>query len=356
MSSFNTEQFKKLVAYAIQGVGYDKMYELSSNIGIKVSDETLYLRTTDGINFVQVSDSCTADDIDVTVKAELFAKLISKINSDTLEINVEDNTLVIIGNGTYTLELVPDETGEPLSYPDKFPTNDEELGTISSSDLVAIATSLEPSLSTVTGNVYTNYYFGDVVASTDKTMAATFNRKIFDDAYLFNRKFVNLMCIGMSDVTISKADKILVATANVSDTCSIKVCTFEENNIADFNIEGIKKFTSFEVNSFCKFRKADMLDLLDRISLFVSKFDDGAITLHFAEDHIEVSSLTSAGVESVEVTEFKDAKDCTFKINIDRFRNQLKAYSSDIVELYYGSDVCIKLIDGNVTQVIALMR
>ena len=99
-----------------------------------------------------------------------------------------------------------------------------------------------------------------------------------------------------------------------------------------------------------------MLELLDRLSLFVSKFDEGCIKLHFTDGCIEVSSMASNGIESVDFTESKDAKDMTIKINIDRLRNQLKAYNSDIVDLYYGSDVCIKLVDGDLTQVIALIK
>jgi hypothetical protein len=66
--------------------------------------------------------------------------------------------------------------------------------------------------------------------------------------------------------------------------------------------------------------------------------------------------MASNGIERVDYTESKDTIDLTIKINIDRFRNQLKAYSSDVVDLYYGSDICIKLVDGDLTQVIALIK
>ena len=149
---------------------------------------------------------------------------------------------------------------------------------------------------------------------------------------------------------------MLGAEAELSEKCSISVCTKIQTNVSEYNIEGITRFANLEVNSFCRIKKAEILDLLDRLSLFVSKFDDGAIKLHFTSDYIEVSSIASNGIERVDVMECKDAKDFEIKINIDRFRNQLKAYNSDSVDLYYGSDMCIKLVDGNMTQVIALIK
>lgn len=356
MSTFTTERLKQLVSYAIQGAGFNKFLELSTMMGIRVESGELYLNTTDGTNYLSVSDRCVADNMDITVNAEVFSKLISKINSETVDMEVVDNTLVITGNGKYTLELVPDENGDLLSFPDKFPDETTEIGTISASDLTVINNAVKVSLSQVAGSVYSSYFFGDVVASTDRAMMSTFNRNVFGTPYLINKSFVDLMCIGATDVTLSKSGDVLVAEANISENCSINICTTLPNSAEDFNIEGINKFMALEVNSFCRFKKAQMLELLDRLSLFVSKFDDGAIELHFTDKYIEVSSMASNGIERVDYTESKDTIDLTIKINIDRFRNQLKAYSSDVVDLYYGSDICIKLVDGDLTQVIALIK
>lgn len=356
MSTFTTGRLKELVSYAIQGAGFNKLLELSNLIGIRVVNGKLYLNTTDGTNYLSVEDSCVADDMDITVNAELFSKLISKINSDTVDMDIIDNTLVISGNGKYTLELVPDENGDALSFPDKFPEEVTEIGKISATDLVAINTTVKTSLSQVAGSVYSSYYFGDLVASTDRAMMSIFNRKIFDTPYLLDKRFVELLGIGTTDVTISKADKQLVAEERLSEKCVIKICTTVADNTSEFNVDGVNKFMALEVNSFCRFKKAQMLELLDRLSLFVSKFDDGAIELHFTDKYIEVSSMASNGIESVDYTESKDATDMTIKINIDRLRNQLKSYNADIVDLYYGSEICIKLVDGDMTQIIALIK
>lgn len=356
MPTFTTEQLKKLVAYAIQGAGNNKMAELSQYMGITVTNGKLYLNTTDGENYLSVSDTCLADDMDVTVSAELFAKLIGKINSDTVDLDVEDDTLVVNGNGKYTLGLIADKDGNPLSFPDNFPEMSESLGEINASDLVLINSAIKASLSSVNGNIYSSYYFGDVVASTDRAMMSILSKKMFDKPYLLSRQFVDLMCIGNTDVAISQFEDMIIAEEQVTEDCLISVCTKVRTDVEEFKIENIFKFAELEATSFCRVKKADLLSLLDRLSLFVSKYDEGVITLHFTKKYLEVSSLKSDGIERVDYAESKKATDKTIKINIERLSTQLKAYSSDTVDLYYGSDMCIKLVDGDVTQVIALVK
>lgn len=356
MSTFTTERLKQLVSYAIKGAGFDKNIELSTYMGIRVEDGELYLNTTDGTNYVSVSDRCLADNMDIVVDADLFAKLISKINSDTVEMEVVDTTLVVKGNGKYTLALIPNESGDILSFPDKFPDDTTDIGTISASDVLTLNNTMKASLSTVAGSIYSNYYFGDNIVTTDRTMATVYSKKMFDDEYVFGRAFIELLALSTNDVTISKSNNKFVASTEISENCTISVCTTVTDEVTKYDTGAINKLAGLETPSFCRFKKAQMLDLLDRLSLFVSKFEDGAISLHFTDNSIEVSSLKSDGIESVEYTESKDTKDMTIKINIDRFRNQLKAYFSDVVDLYYGSEICIKLVDGDLTQIIALIK
>lgn len=356
MATFNTERLKKLVSYAVRGVGANKLLELSTYIGIRVDGNVLYLNTTDGTNYLCVSDTVDMDNFDVTVDADLFAKLVSKVNSNTVDIDVSDNSLIVTGEGKYTLPIIPDENGNSLSFPDKFPEITEEIGLLEPTDLSVILSSVKASLSGVTGSVYSSYYLGDIVVSTDRAMMTVYNRKLFDTPLLFNKEIVELVMTG-NNVSVSvSSDNMLILETAIDATGTICVCTKLPKNVSDFQVGVVNKFMSLEVPSFCRVKKAQLLDLLDRLALFVSKFDDGAITLHFTDSYIEVSSLKSDGVERVDYTESKDAVDTIIKINIDRLRGQLRAYCSDTVDIHYGSDMCIKLVDGDVTQIIALIK
>ena len=95
------------------------------------------------------------------------------------------------------------------------------------------------------------------------------------------------------------------------------------------------------------------MSTLERISIFVGDFEDNVIKLHFTDKSIEIQSMSSSGIESVNYMEHKSATDFTAKINVAMLITQLKAYGSDSVEIYYGNDKLLKLKDGKLTQVIA---
>lgn len=355
MAKFNTERLKELTQYAIQGAGFDKLLDLSTYMGIRIKDNTLYLNTTDGTNYLRVSDRCVADDMDITVDAELFSKLISKLNSAEVELQLDNNTLIVSGNGKYTIALQLNENGELLSFSDKFPVEVETVCTISAVDVVKIASAVKASLGSDKDTPYYNYYFGDVVASTDKAMMSIFNLHPMKESCLLDRSVIdNMLCSG-KDVMVSKTDNQLIFESSIGEEGLMRLCTVKQS-AEGFNVDAIRKFAELDVKSFCRFKKVEMLNLLDRLALFVTKFEDGVVELHFTDSYVEVSSLSNSGIERVEYTESKDAEDVTIKINIIRLRNQLKAYNADIVDLYYGNEICIKLVDGDMTQLIALVK
>ena len=356
MSTFSTEKLKQLVAYAVKGAGFDANITESMQLGIKVADSIISLSTTTGETYLRVSDRCTADDMNITVDAEIFSKLISKITSDTVDIDLKGKVLEVVGNGKYKLELIPDEEGNTKVFPDKFKEQSELIGTIPANDVVTINSSIKASLSENIGSIYSQYYVGDIVASTDRIMLSVLNKKYFDTAYLFSVEFMDLMLLSCADVSIYKSEHTIVAISKPSENCEIAICAPVPDNTSDYDIESLTKFANLSAPAFCRVKKVDLINLLDRLSLFVNKFDEGAIKLHFTQDCIEVSSMASSGIERIEYTECKDIQDKEIKINIKRLNKQIKAYNSDLVDLSYGGDVCIKLVDGDISQIIALMK
>ena len=358
--TISTAQLKALSNRASQCVGANKLFDLTNYLGIKTAKEGLSFYTTDGVNTLWVSTAVECDeDIDVTVLADTFIKLVNKITSDTVTIEAEDKSLIISGNGSYKLDLKLDDEGNLLSFPTHdFNVEVEGIGSVSQSEIQMIQSSLKSSLSTNTGSVYKDYYVGEFICATDKAMLGLYECKLFDSEdtkFLLSPQFIDLLAYAGDEVSLAynKDSKVLIANA---PNCGFTVVTKDVADCSEYNIDGLHKMLSIEQASYCKIRKKELLDLLDRLSLFVGAYDDGAITLRFTESGVEVSSLSSTGIETVCYAESQNICDKVIKININRLMSQLKSYVSDMVELYYGSDLCIKLVDGDVTQVIALMR
>ena len=123
--------------------------------------------------------------------------------------------------------------------------------------------------------------------------------------------------------------------------------------VEDYAIDAINGLLDQKFKSSCKVNKTDMLALLGRISLFVGVYDNRAITLTFTEQGIDISSKQSNGIETIKYTESKKFKAFTCMIDIVMLTDQVKANESETIEIQYGNEKSIKIVNDNVTQVIA---
>lgn len=350
-----TTMLQVLVSKAIKGAGFNKLLPITSMIGIYVDDK-INLYTTDGSNYLEISgDVVKADDFDITVDADTFAKLVSKLTSDTVTLEVKDNILIITGNGTYKLPLQMSDDGTPLKFPNRNDNNleVETIGELPQAAINYMVMSLKPSLSTNVSSVYSNYFVGEFLASTDRAMMCICDRASFDKPMLFSREFVDLLALAGSDVKlgIRSCDDMIIALAD-----GFVVQAKPVDGVDDYNVDGLKKLLNLELNSFCRVNKKALLSLLDRLSIFVGAYDDESIQIHFTDGAMEISSMSSDGVESIDYMEYSNFKEHTVKINVNRLITLLKAYASDFVDIYYGDNMCIKFVDGHLTELLALMR
>jgi hypothetical protein len=125
--------------------------------------------------------------------------------------------------------------------------------------------------------------------------------------------------------------------------------------VEDYAIDAINGLLDEKFNSSCKVSKVNMLALLDRILLFVGVYDNRAITLTFTEEGIDISSKQSNGIETIKYLESKNPKAFTCAIDIVMLMDQIKANESETIEIQYGNDKSIKLVNGDITQVIAFL-
>ena len=96
--------------------------------------------------------------------------------------------------------------------------------------------------------------------------------------------------------------------------------------------------------------------MLDRLSLFVGTYDKNAVDLTFTNQGLQVSSKASSGIEILPYVNSENQVDFTCAVDIQMLVNEVKAIQNDLIEIYYGDDSSIKLVDGNITIVIALME
>lgn len=354
--SIKTTKLQEMLSKAIKGASNNKMIPITQMMKLELKNGTFTVVTTDATNYLYIREkNIEGEDFYVTVEVDTFSKLIARMNCETVTLELKNNSLEVVGNGTYHIALPLDENGALIKYPE--PLLDLEglsnLGTIKKDTVNAILNTVKPALAvTLEIPCYTGYYIGDRVVGTDTFKITSLNEQLFDAPKLLSPEIVNLLNVVTDEEinVLGKDNTIIFNTIN----CVVygKVMT----DIADYQIDAINNLLDSSFTSYCKVAKDALLQLLDRLSLFVGAYDKNGVYLTFTENGLQVSSKASNGIELIPYETSENFKSFTCCIDIEMLQSQVSAQTSDVVTIYYGEPNAIKMIDDKITQVIALLE
>ena len=354
-TTFSTAQLQAVLNKAIKGAGNNKLIPMTSLIAIEVKDITARFTTTDSDNYLSLTlEVAPTEEFYVAVQVDLLAKLVAKMTSETTTLEVENNTLNVIGNGKYQIALDTDEDGGLIRLPnpiDKF-SKTKQIGTVSSVTIVESISSLKSALLDIEDYPWYECYYvnGDVIMATDTYTVGSYAKGFLDEPILINPNMMDLLGLLLGDIAVYSDGNALLFES-------------ESGVVYGKIVDGIERYSVDELSALveqnfefsCKVAKSTILNLLDRIALFVSPYDNGEITLAFRADGVEVSSKTAN--EIIRHAEpSQNAGDFVCKTDISTLISQFKSQLGDIIEIQYGEENAIKLVDGDLTSVLALLE
>lgn len=359
----STAKFQEMLGKASRGASNNKLVPITTFVAIDCKGDTLTLTTTDGTNYLYVKEPITNADGDfyVCIETDILVKLVSKFTSDTITFELLDNYLNVTANGNYKLPITNDEsTGKAIVI--KNPINDSDLKKVGSISLVSVKTILNGLRSSVATSTivpcYVHYYFGEQVIGTDRVTASYYAKKVFTDntARLVNVNMVNLLDVMTADTIDIFANDTQIKFS--TDNCQIYGTM--PQGVEDWNVEALLTLSNREFDNSCSVDRATLQSALDRINLFVDKFDDGEIILTFDDKDMTISSRLSTGVENIPYIESylqssMDGENITMSINIKTLASRIHSFMSDTVKIEFGATNVIKLVDTDVITVIALI-
>lgn len=353
-----TSRMKEAVNKAIKGAGFNNLIPITSMIGIKLSDGKLRLLTTDMTNTLCIIiDKVSGVDMDITVDADKFGKLIAKTTSEDIELLVIDDVLSIKANGTYKIPLISDEEGL-ISFPDI--KSDLSLigkwGDVKLSSIMQAYNINRPALAkTLENPALTGYYCGDMVISTDANVITFNNFKMFAGDFppmlISAQQMALLSLFGEEDIKVTTdPTTIIFATA----TQIIEGSLME--GIEDFPAEEVNAYLDEAFTSSCKVPKDLLLSVLDRLALFIEPYDKNGAYFTFGRKGINIHSKKDASTETINYVESKNFEQFICCVDIPMLKEQLQANPDDTVKICYGNENALKIESGKVTQVIALLE
>lgn len=365
--TLNVGEFKALVAKAIKGSSVNANILMTQLMAIELKNNKLSLITTDYSNYLYVTkDKCAGDDFYAVVYAEKFAKLISKLTSENVELSVKTDdrgkadVLNIKANGNYTLELPYDENGELIKFPDPLSqiTDDDswvKTGTKLSTLRLIMTTakaSVLPADEQSSGSPYTGYYLGDKAVTTNTYSMCGIDIKMFDDPLLVPASTIELLdtiAPVYEDVNVQYND-----TDIVFSTPSVVVYGKLMDNVEQFPVEAITALLDEPYPSTCKIDRNQLIQVLDRLNLFVDVMDDNSVDLNFTKNGISISSKSNSGAEIIPYIESNDFSEFICSTNIGMLISMLKSNHAPHLVVMYGKDTGLKIVDDNVRQIVPL--
>lgn len=101
------EEIQSACSKILAAVNSNKLSSITDTLEMFTSGKNFFICVTNKEYYVRVRLEMPEEvEFKATVNANLFLKLISQITTETIELNINENSLVIKGNGTYKLPLI----------------------------------------------------------------------------------------------------------------------------------------------------------------------------------------------------------------------------------------------------------
>ncbi len=356
-----TTKLQEILAKSVRGASNNKLIPLTSLVSIQLVDGCLEFITTDATNYLYIREYDFFDIVDgdifaVTVAVDTLTKLVSRLTSEVTELIVENNSLTVKANGTYKIDIPLDEDGNIVKFADKLENMQDYslIGTVEPATISRIITTVKPALlTTMEFPCYTNYYVGADVIGTDTFKISALSKSVLNEPKLISAEVMNLLGICSSNVEVRALDNKMIFNT-VDD--GILIYAVEPNGIDDYQIDAIRGLTTQKFNSSCKVSKNALVQTLDRIGLFVGAYDKGEISLTFTQNGLVINSKMSTGTETIDYIETENTSEFACSVDITMLSTQIKAQAGDTVTLWYGEPNAIKIVDNDITSVVALLN
>lgn len=370
----NIKDLKNLTSKLNLAIEKSKINPKASWIELETDNESINFKVSNYDYYLEVSILANeyiddADKFHVTILADTFIPLVSKLETDEINMYERMNSLIIeTNNSSYTFPIIK-ELGKTKcidvidfsATSDSYNVDSKDLESIANANAVGIADSI------ITRDIQQFIY-------VDNKGALTFTENIYvnDFQVPIDGEFKFLL-----NVTQAKLLNIFKGESNVSlefeqesiyDTCqtlSNKLCLSNERIkliLITQNQDIVDKFPSVRIrtlvendeNTHIVLDKKTLDKALTRLMIFDKKFDITVMDyskLVFKQDELELVSIKNKNYEKIPYINSQNVIEHESIIRFADLVKQLKAVNSKEIDISYGSRPAI-VINSNVKQVI----
>lgn len=205
---FKTEVFKEVCSPILSAIDSNALATITDTLELVTEGKVLYLNVTNQEYFVSYKFNLDHEEpFHATVNATLFLKLIDKLTTEYVELQLQETNLLVKANGNYKIPFVVNkDTGELLALPQITINNITKEFNISYDILSSIVEYNGKDLtnSSLAKEIYTLYYIDQQGCLTHTKSNACINNFTLpeDVKFLLNNRLVKLFKLFKSSPTV----------------------------------------------------------------------------------------------------------------------------------------------------------
>jgi hypothetical protein len=362
----NTSELKDISASIKTAVDPNDYAIVTETLELSVENSVLKLSVTNREYYVQVRVNVnTTDTFKVSVNAKTFLNLVSQITTETIEFNVDGNTLVITANGTYKIPIIFD--GETMvSIPEITVGNIVNTFTISGETLLSILNynSKElQKLSSYSKPVQRYYYVDNEGAITYTTGACVNNftlggnvamllsQKVVKLFKLFNENDTVTFSFGFDEIDGMTQNKASFSTANVTISTLLQS---DESMLKSVPVSAIRGRANDTYTYSANINKDNLLQLINRLMVMYDPNMSFYSNFVFSKSNMKVESRDTNNSETLyynnDIANLDGEISCV--LDLKDLKLTLESCSEPYLTINFGDSPAVVVSRGHVKNVI----
>lgn len=369
-TKIKVSEFKKIMSKMSMGVEKSSINPDAGYVAIETDgDATVKTTVSNKDYFLESSlNAECGDDIRVTINADTFIGIISKLDSDTIELHVENNALVITTSASeYTFPIVTVEGQTKELHRIEFDEDNAIHATMTGKDIISVADSnLQGLVNAEFKREISQFIYVDNKGALTATNYIYLNE--FDNPsntefkFLVNGAQADLLKVfGQSEkvnVCVSNAvgnEKIYVKLSSDTPSISLTCITQTPEMVAKFPAQKIRELAFAISDVHVVISKSKLEKALGRLQVFDKKGNTIAIRdksqFVFGNDSVKLVSPKYHSFEIVKYEKSTNANEYSAMLRFDEVVNQLKATQSQFVDISYGNGKTV-IFNSDIKQII----
>lgn len=364
-----TDLLKEKCSAILNAVDSNELSIVTETLQLKANNTTLSMSVTNREYFVEIKLNLDQpENFHATVNANLFLKLISQITTASIELDVNGNSLVVKGNGTYKLPLICDND-KLLELPEIIINNVTSEQSIHSDILNSILNynTKELTRGTISKPVQKLYYIDNNGAITFTSGACVNSFNLSQPIrILLNQRIVKLFKLFQNvDVKMSLgfdslSDEIIQTKVKfeTKDVVLTAVISCDDTLLNSVPVNAIRNRSDKTYDNSIVVNKDAMLQTINRLLLFSSGIGSREIIkpysmFEFNQNEVKVWDVNKQNSETIAYAN-NTAINETYTATLDLvdLKSVLENRIDEYITLNFGDHQAFVLVKNNIKFVI----